>query len=266
MLLNDGDLLKAKWVRVWGYPLMPNGIGCDSWHCMSTFVVYWEALPSQFLRFIMEPRLSLGPWGSRAQVWSLRARLFRVSIVKRRAYDPGGRGRRAVLSRATHPKTTQTWNLLGFRLSLRWRPRAFFSMYNHLHICILWIQTLDFPLGVCGGLATPCAPRSHSQKKVAKENSIKEDEGPKGKNYIHMRAYIRNRIALTRVLQARAMTIENTWFSFLTFLGVDLGFRRGVGFLWPGSGDIGRQFLLAQLWMQVKRWNCTDIMHTCIHI
>ena len=104
-------------------------------------------------------------------------------------------------------------------------------MYNHLHICILWIQTLDFPLGACGGLATPCAPRSHSQKKVAKENSIKEDEGPKGKNYIHMRVYIRSRVALTRVLQARAMTIENTCFSFLTFLGVDLGFRRGVGFL-----------------------------------
>ena len=38
----------------------------------------WEALPSQALRFIMEPRLSLGPEGSRAQVWSLRARLFRV--------------------------------------------------------------------------------------------------------------------------------------------------------------------------------------------
>ena len=36
------------------------------------------------------------------------AQKFRVSIVKRRAYDPGGRGRRAVLSRATHPETTQT--------------------------------------------------------------------------------------------------------------------------------------------------------------
>ena len=36
--------------------------------------------------------------------------------MKRRAYDPGGRGRRAVLSRATHPKTTQAWNLLGFRV------------------------------------------------------------------------------------------------------------------------------------------------------
>ena len=114
-------------------------------------------------------------------------------------------------------------------------------MYNHLPIRILWIQTLGFPLRVCGALATPCAPRSRSQKKGAKENSIKEDEGPearmqgnegpKGKNYIHMRAYIRSRIALTRVLQARAMIIENTCFSFLTFLGVDLGFRRGVGFL-----------------------------------
>ena len=31
-----------------------------------------------------------------------------LDCPNRRAYDPGGRGRRAVLSRATHPKTTQT--------------------------------------------------------------------------------------------------------------------------------------------------------------
>ena len=168
--------------------------------------------------------------------------------MKRRAYDPGGRGRRAVLSRATHPKTTQTWNLLGFRVyGCRCADalERFFSLRNHLHICILWIQTLDFPLGVwppgltvkkkgqkktaskkmkaqkpeckemkaqkakmkgeclqaktkvhicilwiqtldfplgvCGGLATPCAPRSHSPKKGAKENSIKADEGPEAR-------------------------------------------------------------------------------------
>ena len=39
MLLNDGHLLKAKRFRIRGNPIMPNGIGCDSWHCMSTVVV-----------------------------------------------------------------------------------------------------------------------------------------------------------------------------------------------------------------------------------
>ena len=33
---------------------------------------------------------------------------------------------------------------------------------------MVWIQTLDFPLGVCGGLATPCAPRPHSQRNSPK--------------------------------------------------------------------------------------------------
>ena len=52
-------------------------------------------------------------------------------------------------------------------------------MYNHLHIRILWIQTLDFPLRVCGGLATPCAPRSRSQKKGQKKTASKKMKAQK---------------------------------------------------------------------------------------
>ena len=48
-------------------------------------------------------------------------------------------------------------------------------MCNHLHIFIVWIQTLDFPLGFAGGCRPP-APPGPAVKGTGQKNNMKENE------------------------------------------------------------------------------------------
>ena len=104
--------------------------------------------------------------------------------MKRRAYDPGSRGRRAVLSRATRPKTTQTWNLLGFRVYGCRCADALERFFCHVQPST-YLHPLDpgpgFSVGGLRGVGDPLRPQVSQSKKGAKENSIKEDEGPEAR-------------------------------------------------------------------------------------